>query len=570
MIDVANVKLPLRLFPDPGIRNVNQEGLRHAAARALGVDEPRIAHVQITKRSIDARKKNDVHFVTTLCVELQSASDEEAACRRPGVKPHAPYRPLAIEPWPEGAPRPVVVGTGPAGLFAAVYLARAGARPLVVERGQSVDERRRIVAAFDAGDPLDPDTNIQFGEGGAGTFSDGKLTNNMKNPRCKHVLRWFVDAGAPSEILWEAHPHIGSDRLPQAVRTLRNEVIARGGEVRFGTCVTGLRLSGGVLQAVALRAEDGTECEEPARLLVLATGHSARDTFAVLRDEGFSLERKPFAMGVRIEHSQAAMNRSQWGRAAQSPALGAAEYKAAVHVGGGRTVHTFCMCPGGTVTCAASERGGVVVNGMSNFARNGTNANAALLVNVDPADFGGDPDDVLAGAKLQRSIEQRAYRAAQQAGGTPYQAPAQRVGDFLGAPASAGARKHARGGVPVQPTYARGVVWCDLHRVLPAFISRALEQALPLLDRRIHGFADPQAVMTAPETRSSSPVRIVRAKDDLQAHIGGPDALASGVFPCGEGAGYAGGIMSAAVDGLRVAEALVRHAQRTAGAVESE
>ena len=318
---------------------------------------------------------------------------------------------------------------------------------------------------------------------------------------------------------------------------------------------------------MTLRGADGTEYEEPAEALVLATGHSARDTFEMLRANGFEMERKPFAMGVRIEHSQADMNRSQWGHAAKSPALGAAEYKAAVHVGGGRTVHTFCMCPGGRVTCAASEPGGVVVNGMSDFARDGKNSNAALLVNVDPADFGGDSDDVLAGAKLQRAIEQRAFQAARAAGGAPYQAPAQHVGDFLGAdaPSHAKSGKAGRhGDASVQPTYARGVAWCDLHDVLPAFMTQALEQALPLLDRRIHGFADARAVMTAPETRSSSPVRIVRGKQDLQAHVGGPDAPASGVYPCGEGAGYAGGIMSAAVDGLRVAEALVRQAQMQA------
>lgn len=565
MIEIANVALPLDLFADTGIDSVDVEGLCRAAAGAAGVNRAEVREVRILRRSIDARKRSNVHFVATLGVVLVDQAAEERACARPGVKPHVPYAPLKIAPWPDGAPRPVVVGMGPAGLFAAVYLARAGARPLVIERGACVEDRQRAVDIFESGGPLDLDTNIQFGEGGAGAFSDGKLTNNMKNPLSSHVLHWFVDAGAPDRILWEAHPHIGSDKLPTAVAALRAEIISRGGQVRFQTRVEGLEFSEGRLTGVVLRHPDSTTDRVSANQVVLATGHSARDTYAMLYNEGFTLERKPFAMGVRIEHDQQAVNRGQWGAAADHPALDAAEYKAAVHVPSGRTVYTFCMCPGGYVTCATSEPGGVVVNGMSNFARDGANANAALLVNVAPEDFGGDPDDPLAGVVLQQEVELRAFALAVQEGGVTYQAPAQRVGYFLGQQAVAesdaefGRRELAEDsdGKPVMPTYARGVVWCDLHEVLPPFVSKALEQAFPLLERRIHGFSDPQAVMTAPETRSSSPVRVVRGKSDLQAHVGAPDAPASGVFPCGEGAGYAGGIMSAAVDGLRVAQALV-------------
>ena len=581
MLEISNIALPL----DAGLEGKQAEKLvRRAAARALNIPPSDIAEIRLLKRSVDARKKHDVHFVATLGVELTGGAQAEAAAieaaaHRKGaanVKAHRPYEPLqvpqvGVSPQAQDEPRPIVVGTGPAGLFCALYLARAGLCPLVVERGAAVD-------AFNAGEPLDPHTNIQYGEGGAGTFSDGKLTTNIKSPWAQHVLHLFVEAGAPEEILWQAKPHIGTDLLVDIVRNIRKQIEQAGGEVRFNTQLTALHFENGhliqaeitSLQPTQTLRGRSTNCPEtarseasvesiPASRVVLACGHSARDTFELVRDAGVHMEQKPFSVGVRIEHPQQLINRSQYGKAADHPALGAADYKLSMHLRPqkgeeqGRGVYTFCMCPGGEVVCAASEPEGVVVNGMSRFARDGQNANSALLVGVGPEDFDGE--DPLAGVKLQREMEQAAYRTAIAAGGEPYQAPAQTVGDFLA---------HRAGGPSeqVKPTYARGVAWCDLHECLPSFVARAMEQALPQLDRRLHGFADPQAVLTGVETRSSSPVRIVRGKN-MQAQLVAAPADVSvlepetGLYPCGEGAGYAGGIMSAACDGLRVASALV-------------
>lgn len=536
MIELRNVELPL----SAGLEGGEQQMLC-AAARRLRIAEDRIAEVRLLRRSVDARRKGNVHFVATLGVTLTGGSAEEteavARCGRADAviaepRPAPPLVRLAETP----VPRPVVVGTGPAGLFAALHLARAGARPIVLERGQAVEERIRAVETFERDGVLDPECNIQFGEGGAGTFSDGKLTASTKDPRSRDVLRALVEAGAPAEIEWQAKPHIGTDMLVGAVRSLRERIIELGGEVRFSAKVVDLELAPDAeLRAVVVDGPYGRE-QIACEALVLATGHSARDVFELLERCGATLAHKPFSIGVRIEHDQRMIDRSQYGSAAGHPALGPADYQLACHLENGRGVYTFCMCPGGWVVAAASEAGGVVTNGMSRYAREGANANSAFLVNVVPADFGSA--EPLAGVEFQRRWE----RAAYELGGREFRAPAQLLGDFL-----AGRASDAAGSV--RPSYTRGVTYTDLAGCLPEFAVASLREAAPILDRKLKGFASAEALLTGVETRSSSPVRIVR-DETLQSNL-------RGVYPCGEGAGYAGGIMSAAVDGLRCAEALL-------------
>lgn len=529
MIKISDLRLPL----DGGT-----EQLRKAAAKRLKISERDVRSLRIVRKSVDARKKEQVHFNCTVEAELKGGTVQEEA-----VLSGKPAKVSAVKPAPYLLPartrksslRPVIAGAGPAGLFAALVLCEAGVPPLVIERGADVDRRVQDVRRMREDGILRENSNVQFGEGGAGTFSDGKLTTGISDPRCRRVLEAFVEAGAPEEILYQAKPHIGTDLLIGVVKRLREKILEMGGEVRFETRLTDLVIRNGRLTAVRTESPGGEE-ELAADALILAVGHSARDTFRMLFDRGTQMIQKPFSVGVRVEHPQALIDRAQYGRFAGHPALGAADYKLSAHLLNGRGVYTFCMCPGGEVVAAASEEGGVVTNGMSRYARDGRNANSALLVGVDSRDFGSDHP--LAGVDFQRKLE----RCAFQMGGGGYRAPAQLVGDFLAGRAS------SRLG-DVEPSYRPGVTLCDLRELFPEQIGESLKMGILAFDRRLHGFAMPDAVMTGVESRSSSPVRMVR-NDRCEASVGG-------VYPCGEGAGYAGGIMSAAVDGIRCAEAVL-------------
>ncbi|WP_288051710.1 NAD(P)/FAD-dependent oxidoreductase [Acidiphilium sp.] len=530
MIRLTEIRLPLDHTPD---------ALRDAVLARLGIGEAALRGFTVFRRAVDARRKAAIVLTYTIDVEAEDEAGllaRHAASRHVGPTPDMTYR---FPDSPPPARRPVVVGTGPCGLFAALILAQAGLRPLILERGKVVRERTKDTWALWRRGVLTPESNVQFGEGGAGTFSDGKLYSQISDPNHlgRKVLTEFVAAGAPEEILYVAHPHIGTFRLVGMVETMRATIERFGGEYRFGARVTDLAIdtTGAARQVRGVVLDSGETIETDH--VILAIGHSSRDTFTMLRDRGVHLDKKPFAIGFRIEHPQSMIDRARYGDHAGHKLLGAADYKLVHHARNGRSAYSFCMCPGGTVVAATSEPGRVVTNGMSQYSRNERNANAGIVVGISPEDF---PGDVLAGVELQRRLEEAAYVA----GGSNYNAPGQLVGDFLAGHASTdfGA---------VIPSYRPGVTLTDLSQSLPDYAIEAIREALPAFGQKIKGFDREDAVLTGVETRTSAPIRITRGAD-------GQSLNTRGLFPAGEGAGYAGGILSAGVDGIRAAEAVAR------------
>ena len=537
MIRLSELKLPLAQAEAP------EAPLRAAASQVLGLPPGAIDQLTVFKRSFDARKA-DLLAVFIVDVTLADPTQEAPLLARLADRPHigptpdmAWHPPVTAKAPPQL--RPVVVGFGPCGIFAALALAQMGLCPIVIERGKPVRERTKDTWGLWRKNVLHPESNVQFGEGGAGTFSDGKLYSQIKDPRHlgRKVMHEFVKAGAPAEILYAAHPHIGTFKLVKVVENIREQIIALGGEVRFAQRVTDFLIEDGHLRGLTVQDQvTGAAHELRADHVVLALGHSSRDTFERLHERGVHLDSKPFSIGFRIEHPQGMIDRARWGRHAGHPLLGAADYKLVHHANNGRAVYSFCMCPGGTVVAATSEPHRVVTNGMSQYSRNERNANAGIVVGIDPRDYPGS--DPLAGVRLQRELESRAYVL----GGSTYEAPGQLVGDFVAG------RPSTQWG-EVEPSYKPGVKLGDLHLALPAYAIEAMREALPVFGRKIAGFDRHDAVLTGVETRTSSPLRITRGDDYQSLNV-------RGLYPGGEGAGYAGGILSAGVDGIKLAEAV--------------
>ena len=554
MIRITELRLPLDHAP---------EALRSAVLLRLGIADAALAEVAVFRRAWDARKRSAVVLIYTVDCRLADGVDAAALMARHSgdshlrPSPNTRYRLVAQAPADfatGGQPRPVVVGFGPCGLFAALVLAQMGLKPLVLERGKAVRERTKDTWGLWRQGVLDPESNVQFGEGGAGTFSDGKLWSQISDPRhlTRKVLAEFIAAGAPEEIAWIAKPHIGTFRLVGVVEKMRATITALGGEVRFGQRVTDLAVDAGPggKQVRGLTLASGEDIR--ADHVILALGHSARDTFAMLHARGVAMQAKPFSVGFRIEHPQSLIDKARFGPSAGHAILGAADYKLVHHASNGRSVYSFCMCPGGTVVAATSEAGRVVTNGMSQYSRNERNANAGIVVGISTEDYRADPGgkgvvNPLDGIAFQRQWESRAYAL----GGENYKAPGELVGDLI---AGRHGKSLAKDFGSVTPSYQPGVTLTDLadptHPSLPAYVLAAIREALPAFDRQIKGFAMPDAVLTGVETRTSSPLRIPRDHKDFQS------LNVRGLYPAGEGAGYAGGIMSAGVDGIEVAEAL--------------
>lgn len=528
MLRISEIAMPL---------SADLEDLKKIAAAKLKISPGEIKSFAIAKRSVDARKKRDIKIIYSVLVDagrfeekiLSKISDKRVVKEK--------TEPYIVPQKPKPALPPVVVGFGPAGMFAALLLAQAGQCPLVLERGGTVSERACAVANIQKNGVLLENTNVQFGAGGAGTFSDGKLNTGTHDFRIKKVLQEFVACGAPPEILYEAKPHIGTDRLMGVVENIQNQIEALGGKVCYHSRVCDIQIKNGAVAGLYVEENGKSPYLLEAKQVIFAIGHSARDTFQMLYQNDFSMQAKAFSVGARIEHRQTWLNQAQYGEFANHPALSAADYKLSAHLLNGRSAYTFCMCPGGEVICASSEEGGIVTNGMSLYARDGENANSALLIGVTPDDFPGDGP--LSGIEFQRRIEQKAYKL----GGGRFTAPAQRVEDFLKR------RKSTKFG-EVTPSYLPGVTPSALDDCLPEMITESMRMGLLAMEQRLLGFAYSDAVLTGVETRSSSPVRILRG-ETLESYS------VSGVYPCGEGAGYAGGIVSAAVDGLKCAEKIL-------------
>lgn len=523
MIRVNEIKLSLE---------EDEKDILSILVRKLNILESDIKNWKISRKSIDARNKSNIFVVYSIDIEVK---DEEKLLKKNHKKnlvkifeEETVYKKKIRE-----GTRPIIVGTGPSGLFCGLVLSELGFNPILIERGKNVEERIVDVSKFWDTGKLDTESNVQFGEGGAGTFSDGKLTTQVNNPKSKKILEYFVEAGAPEEILYYNKPHIGTDLLRGIVIKIREKIISNGGEINFSKKLTGLEISEGKITGIVVNNNEKMFCDK----LILALGHSARDTFEMLNNIGIKIEQKSFSIGVRIEHPQVIINKNQYGESYLHPKLRPAEYKLSNHFDNGRSAYTFCMCPGGQVVAAASEEGMLVTNGMSKYQREQDNANSALLVGITPADF--EDDHPLAGLEYQRKWERLAFIE----GGRNYKAPAQKLEDFLKDTTSSSDAK-------LSPSYLPGVQFTDISKCLPDYVVETLRKAIVFFDKRINGFADGNAIITGVETRSSSPIRIKR-DDNFQTNI-------KGIFPIGEGAGYAGGIMSSALDGIRIAEYLGR------------